>query len=186
MGARSIMFATCPSVCLCVLVCVWGGYKNWCIVCASYLRVCMILFIWIARSRVTRASSVKSMWVYATFVYWMSVWFAAGFLMWYGHGWATDHEVGLLLRSCWWTHTVFSDVSCPSNGTSVRRTTNERMRSTSVDFWRRSWFDRLCVSCCIGSIWLRANDCVLEDCCLYFAAVNSHLFCSYVLSCWLY
>ena len=36
---------------------------------------------------------------------------------------------------------------------------------------------------CIGSIWLRANDCVLEDCCLYFAAVNSRLFCSYVLSC---
>ena len=40
MGARSIMFATCPSVCLCVLVCVWGGYKNWCII-AYFVYICV-------------------------------------------------------------------------------------------------------------------------------------------------
>jgi len=48
------------------------------------------------------------------------------------------------------------------------------------------------VLCCIGSFGLRANDCVLKDCCIYFAAVNSRLglayfvYRAYVLSCSLY
>ena len=57
------------------------------------------------------------------------------------------------------------------------------MRRTSSDFDGLAWFARLCVGpivlCCIGSFGLRANDGVLKDCCIYFAAVNSRLGLAY-------
>ena len=93
----------------------------------------------------------------------------------------------LLLMKYYWDlvhELILSSVTFPVHRL-VLPSVEPRMRRTSSDFWWRSWFGRLCVGllCCFG---LRAKDCVLKECCLYFAAVNSRLPCSYVLSCWLY
>jgi len=124
-----------------------GGYKNCCIIAYFvYICVCFLFtslydfVIWIVRSRVTWAYKACEL----TFVYWMSVWFAVGFLMWYGHGWATAHEV--LLRP-WWTYTVSSDASCLLNGLP---SVEPQVRRTSSDFDGLARFARLCVLYCVA------------------------------------